>query len=840
MTTQLRTVVTLRKAASALLIFLALSASAQYLAGDYGAVNTGLWNSTSTWKVYDGVSWASSPVAGAVPNANNRVYILTGSTVTAAFGSTYFCSDLIIEPGAKLFNNNTGGTNLSYVQVYGTTITVDGQLGNGTTLDGISLGIDGPTVSLSGTGTVDVARISKRSAAHPMTLAAIATTDFTISMNVNLRFSAGSTTMMYNAVNTASSNFNVTIGTGVTVALLGSGGTGNVALDGLDGAGLPGSFQAGGSYTVNGTLLIPGILYLTTNNVAQQCRFTINNGGYVRATQLNSGISGAANMHVLTMNAGGTMEVTGSPAWTAYSGAPNNVFLLNTTSQFIYSSAGAQVVQPLPGGYGHVRITGANTKSLAGPTTVKGNLEINNASGSPVLDVTASNFGLNVAGNWSNYVQTGFEERNGQVNFNGTASTQVLTTPGGEVFRSWQISKSGPNPTVQMNSNVTVLNNLNLAGAGARLDLNGNLLTISNPATTAITGTFGTTRYILSERTDNASRVAWAIGTTTGAHLIPFGRAGAYMPFTFNLTSGDAGTVTVATYRTPPDNLPWPVTPTAVTNLASTTGLSPDNRDATVDRFWQVDVTGTPLAALTFGYAAAELPVSPFNDPLALRAQRWDAATQSWQDQLEGSGTSYNATANTVSSFGPFTLSVIASPLPVELLYFDAKPEGEDVRLEWATATELDNALFTVYRSADGRDFSPLFSVPGAGTSLQVLEYMAYDRAPLVGLNYYRLRQTDLDGTWTESDVVVVHFDALDGTPVLYPNPATDLVHLVGLPTTGAELRVLDITGRVISTSLVPADQDRVSLPVAPLPAGTYRVLVTTDTELYSLPFVRP
>jgi hypothetical protein len=51
---------------------------------------------------------------------------------------------------------------------------------------------------------------------------------------------------------------------------------------------------------------------------------------------------------------------------------------------------------------------------------------------------------------------------------------------------------------------------------------------------------------------------------------------------------------------------------------------------------------------------------------------------------------------------------------------------------------------------------------------------------------------------------------------------------------------VLDITGRVISTSLVPADQDRVSLPVAPLPAGTYRVLVTTDTELYSLPFVRP
>jgi hypothetical protein len=88
--------------------------------------------------------------------------------------------------------------------------------------------------------------------------------------------------------------------------------------------------------------------------------------------------------------------------------------------------------------------------------------------------------------------------------------------------------------------------------------------------------------------------------------------------------------------------------------------------------------------------------------------------------------------------------------------------------------------------------------------------------------------------------VVVVRFDRITGVPVLYPNPASDLVHLTGLPTTGAELRVVDMTGRVIATSVVPADQDRVSLPVAELPAGTYRVLVTTATEVRSLPFVRP
>ena len=197
--------------------------------------------------------------------------------------------------------------------------------------------------------------------------------------------------------------------------------------------------------------------------------------------------------------------------------------------------------------------------------------------------------------------------------FSGTTSTQVINTTGGEDFFNWRIAKTAAQPMVQMNSDVRVAQVLNLNTTAAILDLNGNMLTLLNASVGAIASnsTFGTTRHIRSERTDNASRVRWAIGTTTGAHLVPFGTATAYIPFTFDLLSGDAGSVTMATYGTPPDNMPLPVTPTLVTALPSGYGLLPDNAEATVDRFWHIDVTGTPNTLLTFGYMASELPSAP-------------------------------------------------------------------------------------------------------------------------------------------------------------------------------------------------------------------------------------
>lgn len=804
-------------------------------AGDYGSWSSGNWNTASIWRVYDGSSWATSPTAVAAPGANDNVFVRTN--VIAVYGGTYYCNNLTVEAGGKLYNNNTGATNLSYVHVFGASVICDGQIGNGATLDGISFAIDGANVTLTGSGTFSTARLVKQLVAHPITLSALTTTNFTIGMNVNLRFITGSTTMLFNYC-TSASVFNVTINSGATVTLLGASGQGNVAIDGLDGAG---TYNTGGTLTVNGSLIIPGTLYMKTNNGTggNACRIVVGTGGYIRATTLDAGLSGAAT-HRIDLLPGSTMEVTGTPsAWANYSIA-GNTYVFNANSQFIYSGIGSQDVRGIPGGYGHLRITGFGTKTLFGSTAVKGNLLIDNVNGAAELDVSTSNFQLNVAGNWNNYHEAGFNERTGMVMFNGTAGSQTLTTPGGENFQNWTLAKSTVQPLVTLNSPVQVAGYISI-NTGI-LDLNGNQLTILSPFPTAITtnSTFGTYRQIRSEWTDNSAAVRWDIGTNTGVHVVPFGMPTAYIPFTFTVLSGDAGSVTMATYGTPPDNLPWPTTPIAVTNLGSYLGLLfPDNRDATVDRFWEVDVTGTPSAELSFTYAPTELPVAPYNDPNTLRAQRWNSSSVLWEPQITGSSVAYSAVADVVSDFGPFTLSNMTSPLPIELLSFDAVPEADKVFLSWVTASERDNAFFTILRSDDGIGFEAIERLDGAGQSATALNYSTIDASPLDGVSYYKLRQTDVNGDETESATVTVHRFSAGSAPMLYPNPVEGQLFVSGLPDGPAELLVLDATGRVVLRKRKESDGPRIDLDVAGLPIGMYTLRLINGGNQRTLPFVR-
>src|SRR5690606_36075626 len=82
-----------------------------------------------------------------------------------------------------------------------------------------------------------------------------------------------------------------------------------------------------------------------------------------------------------------------------------------------------------------------------------------------------------------------------------------------------------------------------------------------------------------------------------------------------------------------------------------------------------------------------------------------------------------------------------AATLPITLVSFQAEAAAGAVYLAWATATEQDNAQFTVERSADAQQFTPVLHLPGAGNSGQMPHYTATDDAPLPGVSYYRLRQ---------------------------------------------------------------------------------------------------
>ncbi len=159
------------------------------------------------------------------------------------------------------------------------------------------------------------------------------------------------------------------------------------------------------------------------------------------------------------------------------------------------------------------------------------------------------------------------------------------------------------------------------------------------------------------------------------------------------------------------------------------------------------------------------------------------------------------------------TSMCLPAVLPVELLRFDGRTEGSNVLLEWATASEQDSRHFVVERSDDLETFMPIGMVEAAGNSQAELHYTMLDERPAPGINYYRLRSVDLDGTFDLSEVVPVQV-ALDMRPLIYPNPAQELVH-VRLPDGQWEettIVVRDLSGRVVRAVVMEGRVTRLTL----------------------------
>ncbi|MFT6243416.1 MAG: hypothetical protein ACJA0U_000033 [Salibacteraceae bacterium] len=110
--------------------------------------------------------------------------------------------------------------------------------------------------------------------------------------------------------------------------------------------------------------------------------------------------------------------------------------------------------------------------------------------------------------------------------------------------------------------------------------------------------------------------------------------------------------------------------------------------------------------------------------------------------------------------------------LPIELVSFSGQNIGEVNELDWSTVTEIDNDYFTIQRSSDGHNFNTIGTVDGAGTSTSELNYRFLDKQPINGMNYYRLRQTDFDGSVSFSDIIAVNTTGLSGIQI-YPNPSS-------------------------------------------------------------------
>lgn len=169
------------------------------------------------------------------------------------------------------------------------------------------------------------------------------------------------------------------------------------------------------------------------------------------------------------------------------------------------------------------------------------------------------------------------------------------------------------------------------------------------------------------------------------------------------------------------------------------------------------------------------------------------------------------------------------TPLPVELVYFRAQVQGQKVQLQWLTASEEDNKAFVVERSADGKAFTEIGTVPGAGTTLQEQRYTFVDAKPLPAANYYRLKQVDYDGDIAYSGTELVNMQLFTtGIPTLqaWPNPFKGTLHLLVQANTAQEatIKLSDVRGRQVYTSqlYLQTGANELELQLKDLPSGLY------------------
>ena len=420
---------------------------------------------------------------------------------------------------------------------------------------------------------------------------------------------------------------------------------------------------------------------------------------------------------------------------------------------------------------------------------------------------------ITLEGDWNNNAgNTGFTADAGTVVLNGAA--QGITGSASTTFYNLTLQGSGTK-TLFVNTNVGgVVTTTGVLSLGTRpLDLNSRTLTITNPAAGAITYTTG---HIVSETNvaTNPSIVTWNMLTTTGNHVYPFGTtAGVLIPLTFNKTVATSANVSIATRPTATSaNTPWAG---GVTHMYDPTLAQDGSDEAVIDRWWEFNSTATITADVTFSYRGFENTLTvPYNTG-NLGAQWWSAAwlpnnanIGSAPAVLAGTGTVTAAALTIDNVYTPWVLSSVSAPLPVELVAFTSQCNGNAVELNWTTASETNNDFFTVQRSEDGVSFQDIGVVAGNGSSTQMNSYSFVDHLPMTSAVYYRLKQTDYNGQFSITPLIVQEQCGTAGEVISSFGLGNDIVVSIYTPLeSDYTVHVFDAQGKLVLVNEVSAEE---------------------------------
>lgn len=240
-------------------------------------------------------------------------------------------------------------------------------------------------------------------------------------------------------------------------------------------------------------------------------------------------------------------------------------------------------------------------------------------------------------------------------------------------------------------------------------------------------------------------------------------------------------------------------------------------------------VINIPTATITHTISVGRNPwgIARSRDGNYVIATNWNTSgTVSIISTATNTVVSTVSTGNQPVGFGDFTGYIHADfPTPVEWLGVDAAWKGEQVLLNWTTATEVNNHGFVVERSVNGRHWDQVGFVIGQGDSDRPTTYQYADQAPQQQTLAYRLKQIDFDGAYDYSPIVEVFADQFEGGLAVYPVPFSDILY-VDYPAGTATLT--NLQGQLLRTHTLTGGQTAIS--TQSLPAGWYVLTIQPES----------
>ncbi|GEM_PF-6653020 len=398
-----------------------------------------------------------------------------------------------------------------------------------------------------------------------------------------------------------------------------------------------------------------------------------------------------------------------------FTGAP----ILSSSSIVNYYATSTQDIYPVVSpGYGNLTCTGNANKRLLSTIYVQGDFLINTTS-TAISSAALTHY---VGGDWIN--NGIFTASTSTVEFNGSS---IQTIDGSSLTIFNNLKNNNSSTGLILNKNTQIIGTLTMQGSAANIDLNG--FTIDLSSTGTLTGETNSNRIF------GSSGVITTTRDLNNISSLNVGGLGAVITTTSNM-----GSTIISRGHTPQNG-----TGLDNTSLARYYIITPTN-DVSLN------------ATLVFNYFDNELTTGMMTNESNFDLFKSEDGGVNWTDEFGSVNTGSNyISLNFINAFSHWTVSVRNGiVLPIELISFEGKKGNRENCITWSTASELNNSYFTVEKSVDGKYFESIIHVNGAGNSTEYRSYSAIDKNFELGMNYYRLKQTDFNGDNTYSDVILI------------------------------------------------------------------------------------